>query len=203
VGVEVRRDDLRETAAPNFIGAWRLEDDGLCERIVDYFERHREAQAPGRTGVGRVDESYKRSMDIYIRPKQLKEPGFEAFAEYMGLLHDCFRDYTDQWAFLKSFLKSVHIGGFNVQKYETGGHFSKLHSERTGLDGLHRVLVWMTYLNDVAAGGETEFPHYGLRVRPLKGRTLIWPAEWTHAHRGCVVESGVKYIITGWMHFPS
>ena len=44
----------------------------------------------------------------------------------------------------------------------------------------------MTYLNDVADedGGSTVFTHYGLEVQPQKGHTLIWPAEWTHAHKG-------------------
>ena len=60
----------------------------------------------------------------------------------------------------------------------------------------------MTYLNDVSDGGETEFPYYNLKVTPEKGKTLIWPSEWTHAHRGCIVKKGPKYIITGWMHFP-
>ena len=89
-----------------------------------------------------------------------------------------------------------------IQKYETGGHFSDIHSERTSIGHLHRVLVWMTYLNDVDADGEIEFTHYGIKVRPRKGRTLIWPAEWNHAHRGCPVTHGHKYIITGWFHFP-
>ncbi len=60
----------------------------------------------------------------------------------------------------------------------------------------------MTYLNDVQDGGATHFEHQGLDVQPEQGKTLIWPGEWTHAHRGNVVNSGVKYIITGWMHFP-
>ena len=60
----------------------------------------------------------------------------------------------------------------------------------------------MTYLNDVQDGGETEFPMFGLKVNPEKGKTLIWPAEWTHAHLGAVVKKGNKYIITGWMHYP-
>jgi len=34
---------------------------------------------------------------------------------------------------------------------------------------LHRTLVWMTYLNDVEDGGETEFPMFGLKVRPQRG----------------------------------
>ena len=32
---------------------------------------------------------------------------------------------------------------------------------------------------------------------------MIWPAEWTHAHRAHTLGSGVKYIVTGWMHFPA
>ena len=96
----------------------------------------------------------------------------------------------------------MHIGPFNIQKYDDGGHFRKLHAERTSLHTLHRVFAWMTYLNDVPEGGETEFPMYGLKIKPEKGKTLIWPAEWTHAHKGAVVAKGNKYIITGWMHYP-
>ena len=40
-----------------------------------------------------------------------------------------------------------------------------------------------------------------IKVKPEKGKTLIWPAEWTHAHTGSILKSGKKYIITGWMHF--
>ncbi len=61
----------------------------------------------------------------------------------------------------------------------------------------------MTYLNNVKENGETSFVHYGVSVKPEKGKTLIWPAEWTHAHSGGVVTKGSKYIITGWMSFPS
>mgnify|MGYP006089659835 FL=1 len=77
-----------------------------------------------------------------------------------------------------------------------------MHTERASLSGLHRVFAWMTYLNDVEDGGATHFPHYDLTVQPEAGKTLIWPAEWNHAHAGQVLNSGVKYIITGWMHFP-
>ena len=40
---------------------------------------------------------------------------------------------------------------------------------------------------------------YGLEIKPKKGLTLIWPAEWTHAHKGNILHSGSKYIVTGWM----
>ena len=59
------------------------------------------------------------------------------------------------------------------------------------------VFAWMTYLNNVEDGGKTNFKHYDIKIKPEIGKTLIWPAEWTHAHAGEVLNSGVKYVITG------
>lgn len=197
----MRREPLNGAAGPHFIGCWALEADGLCDGLIAHFEGNAGRHKPGFVGDGVVDESFKRSLDLTLPPKALGDPENRVFHDYFDRLNRCFWDYLDQWPFLKSFLDGVHIGNFNIQKYGEGDHFGGLHSERTALSNAHRVLVWMTYLNDVAAGGETEFPHFALKVRPTKGKTLIWPAEWTHAHRGCVVERGPKYIITGWMHF--
>jgi hypothetical protein len=60
----------------------------------------------------------------------------------------------------------------------------------------------MTYLNDDFEGGNTTFVHHNIDIKPTTGKTLIWPAEWTHAHKGNIVESGTKYIATGWIHLP-
>ena len=59
----------------------------------------------------------------------------------------------------------------------------------------------MTYLNDVENEGETEFYHQKIKVKPQKGLTLIWPADWTHTHRGIASKIDEKYIITGWFSF--
>ncbi len=66
------------------------------------------------------------------------------------------------------------------------------HSERTAIVNSFRVLAWMTYLNDVEDGGSTSFVHQDLEIQPERGKTLIWPAEWTHAHLGNIVNSGGK-----------
>ena len=79
--------------------------------------------------------------------------------------------------------EKINLFYSELQKYEIGGHFNKMHCERASLQSMHRVFAWMTYLNDVEDGGETYFEHYNLSVKPSKGKTLIWPAEWTHAHR--------------------
>ena len=68
------------------------------------------------------------------------------------------------------------------------GGFLEWHHERTSNDPniIHRHLVYMTYLNDVTDGGETAWYHQNLKIKPKKGLTVIWPADWTFTHKGCV-----------------
>ena len=94
---------------------------------------------------------------------------------------------------------------FLIKRYQSGQHFQHTHCERSSLETLHRLFAFMTYLNDVKIedGGSTFFNHFDLEIQPQKGLTLIWPAEWTHAHRGNILKKGPKYIVSGWLHFPT
>ena len=61
-----------------------------------------------------------------------------------------------------------------------------------------RMIVAMLYLNDVDEGGETEWFHYNLKVKPKQGRLVIWPAYFTHLHKGNPPISNKKYIVNKW-----
>ena len=196
----MKKIDITNNKNPNFIGAYNIENDSLCERIVSFFEENKDLQSQGAVGDG-VDEKIKKSTDITIYPNNLKEEKFFLIKDYLNLLNKCYQDYRETYPFLKKFITKVDLGYFNIQKYLPGGHFAELHSERTSLQNLHRLFAWMTYLNDVDDGGTTDFDYFDIKVKPEKGKTLIWPAEWTHAHTGSILKSGKKYIITGWMHF--
>lgn len=183
---------------PNFIGTFQI-DTNLCDKIVDFFNENKSLQSKGET-VNGVDEAKKKSIDIGINPKNLSKPEYQNLKIYFDHLFNCYSDYRAQWPFLNEIFKKVDIGSFNIQMYSPGGHFSKLHSERTSIKTLHRLFAFMTYLNEDFDNGETFFEHYSLSVKPKKGKTLIWPAEWTHAHKGNMVNNGSKYIITGWLN---
>ena len=185
----------------NFVGAWDLENKNLCDEIINLFENNINLQMKGRTSDGNGKGS-KSTTDITIKPNDLKDEKFKIFNQYISELHKCYLDYQNQWPFLKKMLKDVDIPPFNIQKYGPGDHFNTIHSERTSLNTLHRIFAFMTYLNDVDDGGETTFTHYNLKIKPQAGKTLIWPAEWTHAHKGGILNNGTKYIVTGWMNFP-
>tara|TARA_E500000331_G_scaffold320203_1_gene333516 strand:- start:101 stop:697 length:597 start_codon:yes stop_codon:yes gene_type:complete len=186
----------------NFIGAWNLENNNLCNEIIDFFEKNQNLQKKGGTSDASNNKKVKSTTDITIRPIDLKDKNFNVFNNYMKELHNCYVDYQKQWPFLKSMVNDIQIPPFNIQKYNPGDHFSTVHSERTSLNTLHRLFAFMTYLNDVEDGGETHFTHYKFKIKPETGKTLIWPAEWTHAHTGEILKSGTKYIVTGWMNFP-
>ena len=98
------------------------------------------------------------------------------------------------------------IGNINAQKYlkGTGGYpywHSEVYPQPGHNDALHRMLLFMFYLNDVEQGGETEFHYQGRSVKPKAGRMVIAPAYFTHTHRGCIPESSDKYILTSWILF--
>jgi prolyl 4-hydroxylase len=195
----VKRTDIT-SSSPHFIGSWLIEPLSICDELIDFFESHPENQAQGKTAGG-LNLEAKNSLDLTIRPRELEQDDHRPVREYLDTLFECYKDYLEQWPFLQSFMPRIELGSFNIQRYKPGGHFLKVHSERTTLASSHRVLAWMTYLNDVEDGGSTEFVHQDLTIQPQKGQTLIWPAEWTHAHKANVLNSGTKYIITGWMHF--
>ena len=184
---------------PNFIGSWILQDTDMCDEIVNFFEENPIYQGAGAIGGG-VDESQKKTTDMSIKPNHLKEEKYKIFNTYINNIVNCFKDYKEQWPFLNT-IKGIEIGTFNLQKYSPGGHFSAVHTERDNRANMHRVLAFMTYLNDVEDGGETSFHYYDINVQPKKGKTIIWPAEWTHAHSGGLVKKGSKYIVTGWIQF--
>ena len=99
-----------------------------------------------------------------------------------------------------------HILPPQLQKYEKNqGHYAYWHSETypelNGNNALHRVLLYIVYLNDVEDGGETEFYYQDLKVKPKKGSLVIAPCYFTHTHRGNMPISNDKYILTSWLQF--
>ncbi len=188
-------------AAPNFIGCWKLKDPELCARLIDFFESNAALHRQGRTNRG-IDLAVKQATDLVIFPSDLAKPDYAPVAAYLRELEACVRDYARQWPHFAEIFAGVDLVPFQIQRYKPGEHFQSPHSERVSFGLMHRVLAWMTYLNEVDEGGQTRFHHYDLDVTPERGKTLIWPAEWTHVHAGQIVKRGTKYIITGWMHFP-
>ena len=90
---------------------------------------------------------------------------------------------------------------FKIQKTKIGGGYHLWHYESAARECANRVLVWTLYLNDVVEGGETEFLYQHRRIKPQQGTFCLFPASFTHTHRGNPPLSNDKYIVTGWVEF--
>jgi len=88
-----------------------------------------------------------------------------------------------------------------MQKTEIGQGYHVWHYESSTRGNCTRLLSWILYLNDVEEGGETEFLHLHRRVKPKAGTFVLFPAAFTHTHRGNPPLSNTKYIATGWVEF--
>ena len=111
-----------------------------------------------------------------------------------------YKDYAENFDVLKT---SGNHNSYTIkmQKTKIGGGYHIWHYESPSRHLSNRLLTWTLYLNDVEEGGETEFLYQHMRVKPKEGTLLIWPAAFTHTHRGNPPLSNEKYIITGWVEF--
>ncbi len=198
----MKRINYKTSGKSNFISAWQSENLSLMDQIIDLFEDEKKEHRTGVFGLNQTNKEFKNTTDISIRPNQLNQPRYAFLQNYISDMDIFYKDYRKQWEFFGKNIPILQAGTFNIQKYEIGGHVKRWHTERDSISSAHRILAWITYLNDVESEGETEFLYYDLKIKPEKGKTVIWPAEWTHAHRGNPTPS-IKYCITGWFTLPS
>lgn len=184
---------------PSFIGGWFIEE-SVCDDLIGFFNDDTSFPvAPGIVGDGSVVTEIKESIDKPISTLS-QDP---RILYYLDSLSQVLNLYLDEYKFCNSTSCPWKIvENFNIQWYPRNGGFKTFHFERNGtINSIMRYLTFMTYLNDIDDGGETEFYYQNLKVKPQKGLTLIWPAEWTHTHRGIPSPTEEKMIVTGWYSF--
>ena len=139
---------------------------------------------------------FRNDLQVYLNEYEMPE----LKNKVLDLLIPYFHKYAATFSLSKEGLSFNEV---KIQKTEKYGNYSFWHSEVSGIVSSARVLAWSVYLNDVPEAGETEFLFQQRRVRPKRGVLMVWPAAYTHLHRGNPPIGGDKYIITGWGIYTS
>jgi hypothetical protein len=184
----------------SFIGAWYLADLRVCDELIEFFKRSDE-KVEGQIGHNlEVNKAIKDSLDLILTPPEMSHP---TLAKYLYHLREVAQKYMEKYEGARVVNKWGITENVNIQYYKPMAGYKEWHCERIGklIPSVARHLAWMTYLNDVTDEGGTEFFYQKITTVPRKGLTLIWPADWTHMHRGIVSLTQEKYIITGWFSF--
>ena len=178
-------------------------DKKICDNMIDYFEENKDIQESGKTHSKELDgpienTKFKKCTEMFFYYKNF----FKTFPEYDKALHSVLLSYQKKYKHSDLGQSFYNINtSIKIQKYLPGEGFYEWHYENDGSrrDG-NRHLVFMTYLNDVDDGG-TEFLYQKITTKAKKGYTLIWPAQWTHTHKGQISKTKIKYIVTGWYNY--
>ena len=166
-----------------------------CDRLIEKFELSPEKMVDGLVGNRGVDYSRKKCTESYYNFYDKKEKS--CIQKYVPL---AIEKYKEKYAFLEQIYPFNVSNIYKVQRYYPNEGFFDLHCE-SPTNKLPRVLAWMIYLNDVTDGGYTEFPSQEKMYQPRAGNVLIWPAFFTHPHKGIESKTQTKYIVTGWCDY--
>ena len=90
-----------------------------------------------------------------------------------------------------------HNEGYNLLRYQTGQEY-KAHFDGGLTD--NRAVSPIFYLNDDYKGGELEFVHFDLKIKPKKNTLYLFPSNYAYSHIAHPVTEGTKYAIVTWLH---
>jgi Rps23 Pro-64 3,4-dihydroxylase Tpa1-like proline 4-hydroxylase len=114
---------------------------------------------------------------------------------------------TEKWIDgpLKDFIAMYQVeetvaGPFVYIKYEKSDNFGH-HID----DGKRypRTVSISAYLNDDYSGGELEFKHFNLTIKPKKGDIVVFSSAFPYMHKVNPVIEGTRYAIVNWYRYAT
>ena len=199
VNIGKTRDYIESFDLKTQINSHKMPRERDCKTVINFFEDIYDENSSKTSGL----KYFNKARQKICATKTLNfGEDWKINETIYSFVNIAVKFYFKKYSYLEIIDKSSQwrlCPSYNLQRYdgENEGFFA-LHNETSG-NHPYRMLAWMVYLNDAASG--TEFPYQEVIVSPKSGRTVIWPAAWTHPHKGVTPNIGLKYIATGWFYY--
>lgn len=196
-----------KTEYKNFIGIYNdVYPEGYCQHLISEFDRLENFGA----GSNRIQsEGAKRHLkndhqiSLSFKGHNTQEfQGKNIVDIFFDGLQVCYEEYCSVFSSLQE--GKIRATIMKMQRTSPGGGYHVWHGEQGNGEHANRVLVYMLYLNTLEPqeAGETEFLYQKERYQPTENTMILWPASYTHTHRGnTVLGERSKYIVTGWFYY--
>lgn len=92
--------------------------------------------------------------------------------------------------------ETLYHEGYGLLKYYPSEEY-KYHYDST--TAIARVISAVCYLNDEYEGGEIEFKHFGIKIKPEPGMLILFPSNFAYGHTAHPIKSGIKYALVTWL----
>lgn len=188
----------------------------LCDDLIQYYYDEKDKHYDGLTRGG-INKNIKDTTDFVIPFNA--EPGsrWDKINKFLqNELYTNLKSYLDDLKNIPEFSAEQNNGvdyrmfdfqyfterSFMMQKYEKQKGKYIYHNDFSLDADNHRVITYLWYLTDVEEGGETEIWH-SLKIKPEKGKLLLFPSHFAVPHCGLMPISSDKIIITGWLYHPN
>jgi len=174
-------------------------DAQLCDDLIIFFNKSKNKKE-GVTLNG-LNKNTKHTTDLHFSYEQNDE-----FIQYADkVLFEKTNKYIQMYLYEMSVLdcgETYRDHGYQIQFYKKNEGFYAYHDDKhiDLANREYRILTYLYYLNDVEEGGETEFYNGKIKIKPKKGKLLLFPASWLFPHCGMIPISNDKYILTGWFY---
>ena len=166
-----------------------------CEILINQFEKSDDQSAGTTSGGYKPEEKKCTQLSVNLNDQSVISTVVKPhLVSHIERYNEKYRDYlyyTSTWNFYREALLQKYDGKEDGYKVWHCEHNSEKSCSK-------RIMAWMFYLNDAKCG--TEF-YDRPTIKAKRGRCVIWPAFWTHTHRGVIPNVGLKYIITGWISY--
>lgn len=165
-----------------------------CDEIINYFEKLNDRCFVLKTPrESHRQDDYFVNLSYHYDLKNWDKVGEICFSS----MKFCVEQYLEKYSILRN--SDFLMFDIKMKRIPIGGGFHDWHFESRHLQTSNRIVNVQIYLNDVTEGGETEFLYIPKRIQPKKGNIAIYPAGFTHTHRGNPPISNDKYIINSWL----
>lgn len=180
--------------------------DGYCEHMIEQFDKEvSKGIGWDRQSSENAKKHHKNDLSMEGRSSNIQLFNDMDCADiFFDGLQYCYNEYVKEYSTLYDSV--ITSNWMKMQRTSPGGGYHIWHFENGTINQSTRILTYILYLNtlETTEAGETEFLYQRMRLHPIKNRMIIWPASFTHTHRGNVVHGEKnKYIITGWFHINS
>lgn len=174
-----------------------------CKSVIDYFNRMRlQNLVFSRQELNDGLSHKKMDETVFLAEPDtfMLDNTHPILAVLLEKVRQCYIKYVEKYSVLAD-CKNHGVYSIRLQKTEIGGGYHDWHFENLGRLSSNRFLAFTVYLNSVTLGGETEYLYQNIRIPATQGSVALWPAGFTHPHRGNPPISGEKYIATGWIEY--
>jgi prolyl 4-hydroxylase len=168
----------------------------LCAQMVDSFEKlARLHTRNGRGVMSQLGESSWTELNV----TKAGDADLQGF--FRGQIYQYLERYNERLKLTLPIPSRERIENLRIKRYfvESSDQFQPHFDSLDYTSNRYLVFIW--YLNDVAAGGETDFPDLGMRISAKAGRLLVFPPYWMFQHAGLPPKSNDKYIISTYLLF--